>query len=103
MEGTIPKGRRNRQLRAAASWQLTPPTAPSLSFRRAGIARNLAVNERAGVRLLEERAIAALLVTLWCFLIFDRLLSHLGGNENPFGSSHFKVRVIDWDPIRAEH
>src|ERR1700690_1828473 len=23
--------------------------------------------------------------------------------ENPFGSSHFKVRANDWDPIRAEH
>jgi hypothetical protein len=23
--------------------------------------------------------------------------------ENPFGSTHFKVRVFDWDPIRAEH
>jgi hypothetical protein len=23
--------------------------------------------------------------------------------ENPFGSSHFKVRANDWDPIRAKH
>src|SRR6516164_5917313 len=41
---------------------------------------DLAVDERAGVRLLEERAIAALLIALWCVLIFDRLLSHLGGS-----------------------
>jgi hypothetical protein len=26
-----------------------------------------------------------------------------GDRENPFGSSHFKVRAYDWDPIRAEH
>ena len=25
------------------------------------------------------------------------------GSENPLGSSHFRVRVNDWDPIRAEH
>ena len=41
---------------------------------------DLAVDERAGVRLLEERAIAALLIALWCVLIFHRLLSHLGGS-----------------------
>ena len=41
---------------------------------------DLAVDERAGVRLLEERAIAAFLIALWCVLIFDRLLSHLGGS-----------------------
>ena len=41
---------------------------------------DLALDERAGVRLLEQRAIAALLIALWCVLIFDRLLSHLGGS-----------------------
>ena len=40
----------------------------------------LAVDQRAGIRLLEQRAIAALLIALWCVLIFDRLLSHLGGS-----------------------
>jgi hypothetical protein len=29
--------------------------------------------------------------------------SHTGDRENPFGSAHFKVRVSDWDLIRAEH
>src|SRR6516225_6532798 len=41
---------------------------------------DLAVDQRAGVWLLEERAVAALLIALWCVLIFDRLLSHLGGS-----------------------
>src|SRR5215470_7145541 len=40
---------------------------------------DLAIDQRAGVRLLEERAVAALLIALGCVLIFDRLLSHLGG------------------------
>jgi hypothetical protein len=26
-----------------------------------------------------------------------------GDRESPFGSAHFKVRVFDWDLIRAEH
>ena len=30
---------------------------------------DLAVDERAGVRLLEERAIAALLIVLWCVVV----------------------------------
>ena len=41
---------------------------------------DLAVDKRARARLLEERAIAALLIALWCVPIFDRLLSHLGGS-----------------------
>ena len=32
---------------------------------------DLAVDQRAGVWLLEERAVAALLIALWCVLIFD--------------------------------
>jgi len=38
------------------------------------------VDQRARVWLLEQRAVAALLIALWCVLIFDRLLSHLGGS-----------------------
>jgi hypothetical protein len=41
---------------------------------------DFAVDQRAGVRLLEQRAVAALLIAFWCVLIFDRLLSHLGGS-----------------------
>ena len=41
---------------------------------------DLAVDQRAGVRLLEERAIAALLIALWRVLIFGDLRSHLGGS-----------------------
>jgi hypothetical protein len=38
------------------------------------------VDQRAGARLLEQRAVAALLIALWCVLIFGDLLSHLGGS-----------------------
>ena len=41
---------------------------------------DLAIDERAGIRLLEEGAVATLLITLWCVLIFDGLLSHLSGS-----------------------
>src|SRR6516165_6410057 len=41
---------------------------------------DLAVDDRAGVRLLEERAIAALLIVLWCVLIVDRFLAHFCGS-----------------------
>jgi len=41
---------------------------------------DVAVDDRAGVRLLEERAIAALLIVLWCVLIVDRFLAHFCGS-----------------------
>ena len=40
---------------------------------------NFTVDQRAGVRLLEQRAVTALLIALWCVLTLDRLLRHLGG------------------------
>ena len=60
-------------LRSRSALLLDPEFTPALRT-------DVAVDDRAGVRLLEERAIAALLIVLWCVLIFDRLLSHLGGS-----------------------
>ena len=45
-----------------------------------GICRtDVAIDERARIRLREERAVVALLISLWCVLIFGHFLSHLGG------------------------
>jgi len=41
---------------------------------------DVAIDERARIRLLEERAVVALLISLWCVLIFGHFLSHLGGS-----------------------
>jgi hypothetical protein len=41
---------------------------------------DLAIDECAGVWLLKQRAVAALLIALWCVLILNRLLSHLGSS-----------------------
>src|SRR5262249_36297821 len=43
------------------------------------------IDQRAGVRLLEQRAVAAPLIAFWCILIFGDLLSHLGGSLLSWG------------------
>lgn len=48
-------------------------------FTPAGRA-DFTVDQRARVRLLEQRAVAALLIALWGLLIFGNLLGHLGGS-----------------------
>jgi hypothetical protein len=48
-------------------------------FAPAGRA-DFTVDQRARVRLLEQRAVAALLIALWGLLVFCDLLSHLGGS-----------------------
>ena len=60
-------------LRLRLAWLFGPEFTPALRT-------DLAIDERAGVRFLEQRAVAALLIALWGVLIFDRLLSHLGGS-----------------------
>jgi len=49
----------------------------------------LAVDQRAGIRLLEQRAITALLIPFWGILVCDRGLTHFGGrppNRQQHGS-----------------
>jgi hypothetical protein len=41
---------------------------------------DFAIDERTGIRLLEQRAITTLLIALWCGLIFGRFLSHFSGS-----------------------
>src|SRR6516225_11787544 len=71
---------------------------------------DLTIDERAGVRLLEERAIAALLIALWCVLIFDRLLSHLAEASvtrpskiaAPAAPATLRVTIVRWKAPSAE-
>ena len=61
------------QPRRRSAWLFGPEFTPALRT-------DLAVDDRAGVRLLEERAIAAILIVLWCVLIVDRFLAHFCGS-----------------------
>ena len=70
----VPRGLQSFLALARASAGFLDP-----EFTPAGRA-DFTVDQRARVRLLEQRAVAALLLALWGLLIFGDLLSHLGGS-----------------------
>jgi hypothetical protein len=74
----LPRGHRAASLEKEDFWRRSaglfdPKFAPPLRAY-------LAVDQRTGIRLLEQRAVAALLIPLWGILVSNRRLAHFRGS-----------------------